>query len=230
MGYLKHGHGRCVDCPSSGGLAGAYEVSNFKQRGTYQLMHIFPHATNWELDWYFAQAYHMCLSQSNSEYIFPHTSQAALKTNKEDKYDSSGVSKMWGDRFKCVLRKMEDAKAKLAALTGAPSYLSHKFTPGLCSHSPRKFIITEMGRTLRAIYVIFRAGWTVQNVHTIFDYIVKDSHHDVEAAKTCAGWKNKWNDHIWGGYSNQLSDLASPEERDKFDEFTIILFFNQHTQ
>ena len=55
------------------------------------------------------------------------------------------------------------------------------------------------------------------------------AHHDVKAAKTCAGWKAKWNDEIWGGYSNQMSDLDK-QTHAKFDQFTKALFRNQESK
>jgi hypothetical protein len=231
MGYLQHKHGKCVDCSESGvmdNVAAAYVVNNFKQGGTSQLMHIFPHATNWELDHLFALSYHMALSDSSSDYIFPRTSEAALKTNKDDKNDSTGVSKVWSDKFARVQSNMHKATQHLEDRSPHSS-LDHEFTPGLCSHSGKKYAITEMGRTLSPIYLMFRAGWSLENIHTLFDYIVRDAHHDVKAAKTCAGWKAKWNDEIWGGYSNQMSDLDE-QTHAKFDQFTKALFRNQESK
>ncbi|CAJ1957438.1 unnamed protein product [Cylindrotheca closterium] len=227
MGYLKHQHGRVVDCPDGGqhNVAAAYDVINFKQAGTSQLMHIFPHATHWELDYLFAVAYHMALTDSGSDYVFPRTSEAALKSNKDNKNDSTGVSKVWSEKFKQVLSQIE--KVKEAMKASGTSSRHHTFTPNLCSHSGKKYALNEMGRTLSPIYLIFRAGWTIQNLHTLFDYLIRDAHHDVKAAKTCAGWTAKWNDEIWGGFSNFLEDL-DPATTDQFDAFTKYLFRNQY--
>ena len=80
-----------------------------------------------------------------------------------------------------------------------------------------------MGRSLNAIYVIFRAGWTIENAHTLFDYLIRDVHHDIQAAKACAGWSTKYHDEVWGGYSNQMGDLDASDQ-ELFDRFTTNIF------
>ena len=96
------------------------------------------------------------------------------------------------------------------------------FTEGLCSHSGKKFAVRLMGRFLNPLYVIFRAGWEVRNANTIFDYMTREVHHDIEAAKVSAGWKTKLDEQIYGGYPNDKEDLSIAKE--KFDAFCTCLF------
>lgn len=222
MGFLKYSHGKCVDCPDDGddaNVAAKYTVANFKQGGMAQDLHIFPHATSWELDHFFSNSYHMALSDIKSEYVFPRTAEQANKINKHGKNDSTGVTKWWVQKFQSI------CTFKNGTRENGPNFCErdHKFTDGFCSHSGKKYMITEMSRYLNPIYLIFRAGWTVKNAHTLFDYIVKNGHHDVQAAKICAGWTSRWNNEVWGGYTNRLSDL-SPGTQDQFELFTKELF------
>ena len=103
--------------------------------------------------------------------------------------------------------------------------LPDELTHGLCSHSGKTYSIREMGRYLSPIYIIFRAGWEMRNAHTMFDYLVKDVHHDITAAKLCAGSTIKWFDEIWGVYNSSIADLKV--ELDQFDSFCCHLFKNQ---
>jgi orotate phosphoribosyltransferase len=75
---------------------------------------------------------------------------------------------------------------------------------------------------LKIVDIIFRAGWQVRNVHTVFDYLQREGVNDLEAAKACAGWITKINDRIWGGYTNKLEDLTDNVE--KFQKFCSVLF------
>jgi len=107
--------------------------------------------------------------------MFPRYSHEANKMNGDGLNTSSGVSKLWKNDMEKVYTHVESAKGLLAVILGTAATVV-AFTAGLCSHSAKKYATTAMTRTLSAIYVIFRAGWSVQNAHTIFDYLVKDAH------------------------------------------------------
>jgi hypothetical protein len=60
----------------------------------------------------------------------------------------------------------------------------------LGAHSGKKKGLNDMGSSsLKTLPIIFRAGWEMRNAHTLFDYIVKQLKHDIDAAKVCAGWR-----------------------------------------
>ena len=253
MGYLQYGHGTVSDCPDSSGkesnVVGVFTVNNYKQLSQAQHLHVYPQATHWELCFYFSGAVFYALSEDTGDYIFPRFSNEARRVCKSDgRNDSSGVSKLWRQNFSAVmiqiqkLREVIDKNLNHLSSTSDPQshlstqsllqFLEQEVTPGLCSHSGKKYAVSEMGRNLNPIYLIFRAGWEVRNVHTMFDYLTKDEHHDIKAAKTCAGWRLKLNDdNISAGLSNTINDLGSePNTIMVFNRFLSALFRNQYNR
>lgn len=189
-------------------------------------MHVFPHATDWERDFYFSGAYFMALSTDGSDYMFPTYAMEANKMDKTNRNNSTGVSALWKRQLLAIFDVSVRAKAVFELLVQTELLQeNYSFTPGLCSHSAKKYSVRTMGQHLTAIYIIFRAGWKVENAHTLFDYLTRSTHHDIKAAKTCAGWTTPWHDEIWGGYSNCIDDL---ESHALFDEFTRMLFRNKY--
>ena len=221
-------HGKCVDINEIGGgrnSTGLFEMNNFKQGGTFQEMHVFPHVSDWYRDFYFSSAYFFATSKECvTTYMFPTFAREALKSDCDGINDSAGVSGLWKRTMSYVCNFLDenpDLWKKLVESKHLP------FAPGLtkdiCSHSPRKFCVNEMGKTCTALYIIFRAGWKIENAHTIFDYLIRASHYDVRAAKACAGWTVQDGSQIWGGYNNKLSDLDSAYHK-RFDDFSQYLF------
>lgn len=217
-----------LDIPVGGGETNTvayFSVNNHKQ-SSHQFMHLFPHISLWQLDYYFAMSVFWACSDCTSDFLFPTFGDKSQKSNDDGKKDSSGIVKHF---TACLNHCVELFNAVMG--TDAPSEdlfaeLPEKITEHICSHSGKKYSVNLMGRELNPVYIIFRAGWAVRNAHTLFDYLIKDVVHDIKAAKVCAGWTSKWYDEIWGGFTNKLTDLKT--EREKFIPFCKILFQYQH--
>lgn len=226
-------HGSCVDINEVCGgrnKTGIFEMNNFKQGGTFQEMHVFPHYKDWYRDFYFSCAYYFALANGcDSPYLFPKFAREANKCDSDGVNDSSGVSSLWKKTMSFVCEFLEKNPMLWKKLVDAgylpfvPGLETPELTKDICMHSPRKFGVYEMGKTCTALYIIFRAGWKIENAHTIFDYLIRAAHYDVKAAKACAGWTIEHGSQIWGGYNNELSDIPK-NDLDKFETFSQKLF------
>lgn len=192
---------------------------NRYKTSTEQDLHVFPHIKTMHLDYYFSYAYILVVTDTTeSEYVFKTFSREALKENDEGKKKNI-VSAKWKELYSHILLYYHDFLDGQDELT-----VNNK----LGAHSGKKKGLNDMGSSsLKTLPIIFRAGWEMRNAHTLFDYIVKQLKHDIDAAKVCAGWRMPYGDGIFGGYPCNIDDLK--RERDKFEEFCNILFF-QHGQ
>lgn len=77
---------------------------------------------------------------------------------------------------------------------------------------------------LTAMFIIFRAGWKIDNAHMLFDYLTCNGIYDIKAGKVCAGWTTKLDGEIFGGYNNMISDLDRGDHK-LFRQFTERLFW-----
>lgn len=208
-------------------VTGIFEVNNFKQAGTSQEMHVFPHISGWYRDFYFAMAYSFALQNEKSNFLFPRFHQEASKTTKEGDNDSTGVSNVWKRQLDLVTNHVEEAYLIFKELVEKELLKDDpRFTVGLCSHSPKKYAIRTMAMDLTALFIIFRAGWKIDNAHTLFDYLTRNGIYDIKAGKVCAGWTAKLDGEIFGGYNNIVSDLDR-EDHELFRSFTQHLFWAQ---
>eukprot|EP00980_Cylindrotheca_fusiformis_P020453 scaffold7504_cov97-Cylindrotheca_fusiformis.AAC.6 len=206
---------------------------NIWKQTTSQVCLICPHIDSWQLDWYFSGAVLLAMSQGESPYVFPTYGERANREDNRSKRNSSGVSSLWTEKFKALGRYQSELRRDKAARSAAnPDEEQDLQTLGLTadssfsnitSHAGKQYAVQLMGQSLtKLIQIIYRAGWDVQNSHSLFDYLQRETLHDLEAAKACAGWNTKLYDKIYGGYTNKLEDLT--ESADKFDVFCTILF------
>jgi hypothetical protein len=206
-------------------LASVY-VNIWKQTSSQQC-HICPHVDCWQLDWYFSNAVLLAVAGASNEtdYVCP---TYGARANKEDhchKKNSSGVSSLWTDKFKLIKQFFDEIREGQA---GDCWLLEGKSFGKISSHAGKQYAVQNMGRICKVVQIIFRAGWDVRNVHTLFDYLQRESVHDLEAAKACAGWKTKLYDSIYGGFTNKVGDLTVCVE--KFDAFCSVLFHDDGTK
>ena len=218
-------------------LASVY-VNIWKQSSS-QDCHICPHVDCWQLDWYFSNAVLLAVAgvTNQSDYVCPTYGARADKEDKRKKKNSSGVSSLWTEKFKVIveyfdkIRQVQDADA--AGLNTSNIDASQLLGGGsfgkITSHAGKQYAVQNMGASpLKIFQIIFRAGWEVRNAHTLFDYLQRESVHDLEAAKACAGWRTKLFDQIYGGYTNSLEDLTECVE--KFELFCAVLFHDDGTK
>ena len=56
-------------------------------------------------------------------------------------------------------------------------------------------------------YLVFRLGWVVKNMHTIYDYVHDSEFKDISAAKKLADWPEK------GGVSPTFRSITTEQEK-----------------
>ncbi|CAB9513877.1 expressed unknown protein [Seminavis robusta] len=173
-----------------------------------QNLPIYPHRDGILQDFYFSLLHLLVLNGCNNEYTFPIFSKAALKT-KGGKSDS-GVSKAWTKLFDRLRETFE--------------ILADEINEELSSHSNRKGSNQDMAEclSLNGMAGIFRTGWSVCGLHSVFDYIngsLKMSH---QAGKALANWTFKIGETIVGGQPPTFDDIET--DVDTLKKFTNVLF------
>jgi hypothetical protein len=205
-------------------------VNIWKQTSS-QECHLCPHIDCWQLDWYFSDAVLLAVagSSNHTDFVCPAYGARANKEDKRQKKNSSGVSSLWTEKFREIVKYFDEIREGEAgdASDSEPSASAKLLGGGsfgkITSHAGKQYAVQNMGASpLKIVDIIFRAGWQVRNVHTVFDYLQREGVNDLEAAKACAGWITKINDRIWGGYTNKLEDLSDSVE--KFQKFCSVLF------
>eukprot|EP00980_Cylindrotheca_fusiformis_P003725 scaffold824_cov129-Cylindrotheca_fusiformis.AAC.5 len=175
------------------------QLNNWKQ-ATCQDLHVFPHIDSWFMDFYFASAVFLSVSGEASPYLCPSFAKTVVTYGTSNKTNTSGVSRYWSS---CLAQLRKYHQSTQDELTGD---ILIGIAEKLCCHSGRKHVIEEMGQA---------------NIST--------RAQDVEAAKSIAGWRTKFNgDAIWGGYPNEVEDLTVA--REKFEPFLLQLFHTHAAQ
>ena len=102
--------------------------------------------------------------------------------------------------------------------------------PNLTSHCGKKYAAQFMGETtcLSPLATVFRCGWEMRNVHTLFDYLVSSAVNDRKSAKVLANWNvvSGISGEIGGGIPPNVDDITT--EREKANTFAELLF-STHT-
>jgi hypothetical protein len=211
-------------------------VNIWKQTSS-QECHICPHVDCWQLDWYFSNAVLLAVAgvANHTNYVCPTYGARADKEDSRQKKNSSGVSSLWTEKFKVIVKYFHEIREGQGAdASGLRDHDATELLGGgsfgkITSHAGKQYAVQNMSASpLQIFQIIFRAGWEVRNAHTLFDYLQRESVHDLEAAKACAGWRTKLFDRIYGGYTNRLEDLTECVE--KFEPFCAVLFHDDGTK
>ena len=206
----------------------------FIQRGKnlrFQNCTIFPQAdiTKWWKDFTFLLAIvvilscHAQKSPSGSTHLFPKFHTAATKDQQNQagaKRKRSGhVSSLWTEIYKKLYALYENKKEDFEGVS-----LNEK----LGSHSTKKFTaqwLADHGNN--PISTIFRVGWDLRSLHTLFDYIVGSQALDDEAAKVLSGWfKVSHGSKNSGGLPPSINDALEgyPEQSMEKEKKMILAF------
>jgi hypothetical protein len=227
VAFLRHSHVTPVSIEAS--FQNTYTLAtvfvNIWKQTSSQDCHICPHIDCWQLDWYFSNAVLLAMTGhvNDTEYVCPAYGTRASKEDHRQKNNGSGVSSLWTDKFKSMVQFFNRLKEGQAGewLLAAGSFQK------ISSHAGKQYAVQSMSSSCKVVQIIFRAGWDVRNLHTLFDYLQREKVHDLEAAKACAGWQSKINDSIYGGYTNKVEDLTV--RPDLFYGFCQVLFHNDGT-
>lgn len=173
---------------------------------------------------YFAIAYMLIVNNgtADNDFLFPTYGPIAAKENEQGKVDSK-VSDAWNSQFKVLIELRDnylddedyDDEADLGLLNDK-----------LTSHHGKKAANVDLSDSPAAgLGQIYRTGWIVKSIHSLFKYIYGTTKMDTKSAKALAGWQfeiaNGW---IYGGYPPEKADIVT--EPEKFPAFAQRLFEN----
>ena len=184
-----------------------HRCNRFKT-GVLQDLDVFPHKESWEMCYYFSGAYNLIMQNGyGGDFVYPKFGEKALNENEHEKKNSL-VSKLWTDAFKTVVAYYYEHYQDIME-----TYEDFELNLKLGAHSGKKRGLEQMNDSiLNPISLIFRGGWEIRNVHSLFDYIFQKKAQDIEAGKSGAGWKFKYGNSIYGGYPADLVDISDPPE------------------
>jgi hypothetical protein len=95
--------------------------------------------------------------------------------------------------------------------------LADKINEELSSHSNRRGSNQDMveSSSLNGMAAIFRTGWSVPGMHSVFDYIFGSLKMSHQAGKALANWSTKICDVIVGGQSPTFDDISTDVDTSK---------------
>jgi hypothetical protein len=170
----------------------------------------------------------MGVPEDDRRLLLPNFGKRAMQ-EKDDDLDSR-VSQLWSSCFQelvelydsyneTTLREQEESG--MVTVLGP---LNKKLT----SHHGKKAANMAMADSSSAgLPQIFRTGWEVRTLHTLFDYVVGTSKMDRTATKNQNGWHFAGPDgNIIGGYPPQIKDIVI--ECEKIRPFMRSLFGEGH--
>jgi hypothetical protein len=175
-------------------------VCNLKKvkNGPEQALPIYPHRDTFHEDYYFSLLYLFLMNyvtgRQMNNYLFPMFSEKAC-SEKSGKGLESKVSKHWTKMF-VELKK----------------FLKHLvINDNLTSHHGKKGSSQKMSEIpfVSGLAQIFRAGWMVRGLHSLFDYVVGSNPHVAAAGKALANWTQKFNDTIHGGIPPTIDSIVT---------------------
>ena len=187
----------------------------FRQK-TYnqQDLSSYIHKEFWQLCPYFSQVYFLISCDLASKYVFPEFAKKALSIKKDGKVESQ-VSEYWKSLFEelCFVQNWtkEEKRQKLSARRKLETKMGiNRFVTG---HSAKKASAQDMAEAgFCALGIIFRCGWLVRNQHSVFDYIHNKLKLVQQGGKILAGWKVKFGDDYFGGYSPTLDAVSTGKD------------------
>lgn len=141
--------------------------------------------------------------------VFPKFGKMAMKERDED--IDSRVSQLWSRCFEqlVTLHESYDEIFDDHEDSGGEPVIAH-INKNLTSHHGKKAANMVMADSSSAgLGQIFRTGWQVRTLHTVFDYVVGTEKMDRNATKNQNRWHFKGPDgEIYGGYPPEIGDIS----------------------
>jgi hypothetical protein len=165
--------------------------------------------------------------EDSADLVFPKFGKMAMK-EKDDDLDSR-VSQLWSRCFEELVALYEsyDDIFQDHEDSGGEPVIAH-INKNLTSHHGKKAANMVMADSSSAgLAQIFRTGWQVRTLHTVFDYVVGTAKMDRKATKNQNGWHFPGPDgEIYGGYPPEIRDISI--ECQKVRPFMKLLFGGGH--
>jgi hypothetical protein len=187
-------------------------------------------------DYYFALQYHLTMMNRRTDeatdedgdgLVFPKFGKMAMKERDED--IDSRVSQLWSRCFEelVTLHESYDEIFEDHDDSGGDPVIAH-INKNLTSHHGKKAANMVMADSSSAgLGQIFRTGWQVRTLHTVFDYVVGTAKMDRNATKNQNNWHAKGPDgEIYGGYPPEIRDISI--ECEKVRPFMNAVFDGGH--
>jgi hypothetical protein len=173
---------------------------------------------SWMFDYSFCLQYHLTLMggiDKDSDLLLPNFGKMAMVEKDEDL--DSRVSKLWSSCFQELVDLYESYYEEIfnqqedIALETVISPINKNLT----SHHGKKAANMAMADSSSAgLPQIFRTGWEVRTIHTLFDYVVGTSKMSRIATKNQNGWHFQGPDgNIIGGYPPEIKDINIDGEK-----------------
>jgi hypothetical protein len=166
-------------------------------------------------------------NDDDSDLLFPKFGKTAMKEREEDL--DSKVSKLWTSCFDELVQVYDSYHEIILDQEGRGEerVIGH-INKRLTSHHGKKAANMAMADSSSAgLPQIFRTGWDVRTLHTLFDYVVGTSKMSRTATKNQNRWHFQGPDgYIIGGYPPEIKDIDI--EREKIHPFMMNLFSGGH--
>lgn len=178
--------------------------------GPEQDLNLYPHKNSLQEDPYFAVIYLLLVGSCNKPDLLPKFSAEASKVDKNNK-SASRVGSFWTTCFHGIKKEFQS--------------LSDILNDKLTSYHSRKGANQKLAETssVCGYAQIFRSGWEVRAVHSVFDYVVGSKVLTNQAGKALSCWTVKGlNGEIVGGLPPTLVSVKT--HREPLDDFVHVLF------
>lgn len=178
--------------------------------GPEQDLNLYPHVNSLQEDPYFGIIYLLLAGTCNKPDLLPKFSTEGSKVDKNNK-SASRVGSFWTKCFHGIKKEFQ----------GLSEILNDKLT----SYHGRKGANQTLAETssVCGYAQIFRSGWEVRAIHSVFDYVVGSKILTNQAGKALSGWTVKGlNGEIVGGRPPTLVSVKTTPQL--LDDFIHVLF------
>jgi hypothetical protein len=169
----------------------------------------------------------MGVTDDDSDLLLPKFGKMAMKEREQDL--DSKVSQLWSSCFEELVELYESYHEIFQDQeeSGEAPVIGH-INKKLTSHHGKKAANMVMADSSSAgLPQIFRTGWEVRTLHTLFDYVVGTAKMSRAATKNQNRWHFQGTDgNIIGGYPPEIKDIVI--ECEKIRNFMMTLFCGGH--
>ena len=210
---------------------------------------IYPHRNEMLFCYYWSAGYASIMERGLSTYVFPGFFENANKINKDDRYESKVSKTFKASISRLSIMAAEFIKNYPDAKDIFSDYSIDNFNHKLTSHAGNYecdiifivytislifFVLLYLGKKtgvnimcshshLAMPMICFRAGFDKKNLHSLYDYCMKDVVNDRRCGMVLAGWTNTNSEgNMRGGFPPLLEDVST--QHNKIPSFVKHLF------